>query len=83
MLKKLLLPKSRIDDKLRSWSQGSVEEKSFQQILEEFTELIIPKIWENEGRKISRVADRLSISPKKVRRILHIVGARNTPVRGE
>lgn len=81
-LKKLLLPKSRIDDKLRSWSQGSIGEKSFQQILEEFTELIIPRVWESEGRKISRVADRLSISPKKVRRILAIVGARNTPVRG-
>jgi tetratricopeptide (TPR) repeat protein len=76
-LKRRLLPKARIDDKLRSWSQGSVGEKSFQQILDEFTELIIPKIWENEGRKVSRVAARLSISPKKVRRILEAVGARN------
>lgn len=76
-LKRLLLPKARIEDKLRSWSQGSVGEKSFQQILDEFTELIIPKIWENEGRKVSRVATRLSISPKKVRRILEAVGARN------
>ena len=76
-LKRRLLPKARIEDKLRSWSQGSVGEKSFQQILDEFTELIIPKIWENEGRKVSRVATRLSISPKKVRRILEVVGARN------
>jgi len=76
-LKRRLLPKARIEDKLRSWSQGSVGEKSFQQILDEFTELIIPKIWENEGRKVSRVAARLSISPKKVRRILEAVGARN------
>lgn len=79
MLKQRLMPKVRVEDKLRAWSQGSVGEKSFQQILDEFTELIIPKIWENEGRKISRVSDRLSISPKKVRRILEIVGARNRP----
>lgn len=79
-LKHRLVPKVRVEDKLRAWSQGSVGEKSFQQILDEFTELIIPKVWENEGRKISRVADRLSVSPKKVRRILDIVGARNGPV---
>lgn len=82
-LKRRLLPKARIDDKLRSWSQGSVGEKTFQQILEEFAELIIPKIWENEGRKVSRVATRLSISPKKVRRILDIAGARNKTPRRE
>jgi tetratricopeptide (TPR) repeat protein len=76
-LKQRLMPKSRVEDKLRAWSQGSVGEKSFQQILDEFTELIIPKVWENEGRKISRVADRLSVSPKKVRRILEIAGVRN------
>lgn len=77
-LKQRLIPKVRVEDKLRAWSQGSVGEKSFQQILDEFTELILPKVWENEGRKISRVADRLSISPKKVRRILEVVGVRNS-----
>ena len=50
---------------LRTWSQGSVGDKTFQQITEEFAELIIPKVWEREGRKISRVATRLSISPKR------------------
>ncbi|MGA3089777.1 MAG: hypothetical protein ABSD75_14255 [Terriglobales bacterium] len=59
---------------LRAWSQGSVGDKTFQQITEEFAELIIPKVWEREDRKISRVAARLSISPKKVRRILARVG---------
>jgi tetratricopeptide (TPR) repeat protein len=76
-LKTMLLPRIKVDDKLRAWSQGSVGEKSFQQILEEFAELIIPKVWESEGRRISRVAERLAISPKKVRRILDTVGARN------
>jgi len=59
---------------LRAWSQGSVGDKTFQQITEEFAELIVPKVWEREGRKVSRVATRLSMSPKKVRRILDRVG---------
>ena len=59
---------------LRAWSQGSVGDKTFQQLSEEFAELVIPKVWEREGRKVSRVAARLSVSPKKVRRILNRVG---------
>ncbi|MBS1853049.1 MAG: tetratricopeptide repeat protein [Acidobacteria bacterium] len=69
-LRAKILQKSTIDPKLKAWSQGSVGDKTFQQISEEFAELIIPRVWESEGRKISRVATRLSISPKKVRRIL-------------
>jgi hypothetical protein len=78
-LKQRLMPKIRVEDKLRAWSQGSVGERSFQQILDEFTELIISKVWEAEGRKISRVSNRLSVSPKKIRRILEIAGVRNRP----
>lgn len=78
VLRRRLQPKGRVDDKLRSWSQGFLGEKTLQQTLEEFTELIIPKVWENEGRKVSRVAARLTISPKRVRRILDAVGARKT-----
>jgi hypothetical protein len=55
---------------LRSWSEGIVSNKTFQQLTEEFAEIVIPKIWLREDRKISRVATRLSMSPKKVRRIL-------------
>lgn len=77
MLKAKVLRSSSVDPTLRAWSQGSVGEKTFQQISEEFADLIIPKVWEREGRKISRVADRLSISPKKVRRILDRVGRKN------
>lgn len=73
-LKTKVLRSSRINPTLRAWSQGSVGDRTFQQITEEFAELIIPKVWEQEGRKVSRVADRLSISPKKVRRILDRVG---------
>jgi tetratricopeptide (TPR) repeat protein len=59
-----------IDSILREWSRGVVREKTFQQITEEFAGIVIPKVWKIEGYKISRVASRLSISPKKVRRIL-------------
>jgi tetratricopeptide (TPR) repeat protein len=75
-LKAKVLRGGNVNPILRAWSQGSVGDKTFQQISEEFAELIIPKVWEREGRKISRVAARLSVSPKKVRRILNRVGRR-------
>ena len=63
-----------IDETLRAWSQGIVGRKTFQQMTEEFAEVVIPQVWLREGKKVSRVAQRLSISPKKVRRILRSVG---------
>ncbi len=69
-LKARVLRAGRVNPLLRAWSQGSLGDKTFQQITEEFAELIIPKVWEREGRKVSRVATRLSMSPKKIRRIL-------------
>jgi tetratricopeptide (TPR) repeat protein len=68
----------RIDSSLREWSHGQVGDKTFQQIAEEFAGIVIPKVWKLEGRKISRVAARLSISPKKVRRILSQKGLLKT-----
>jgi tetratricopeptide (TPR) repeat protein len=76
LLKSKVLRRGRIDATLRAWCQGTVGEKTFLQITEEFAEFIIPRVWEREGRKISRVAERLSISPKKVRRILTRAGRR-------
>ena len=75
-LKAKIVRSGSIDSKLKAWSQGSLGDKTFQQVTEEFAELIIPRVWEREGRKVSRVAARLSISPKKVRRILDRVGRR-------
>ena len=69
-LKSHIMQASGMNDTLRGWSEGMVGEKTFQQITEEFAEIVIPKVWLREGRKISRVAECLSISPKKVRRIL-------------
>lgn len=75
-LKARVMRAGSVNPTLRAWSQGSVGDKTFQQITEEFAEIIIPKVWEREGRKISRVAARLSVSPKKVRRILNLAGRR-------
>lgn len=69
-LKSRVLGAGSIDSVLQEWSQGLVGDKTFQQITEEFAGIIIPKVWEREDRKVSRVAKRLSVSPKKVRRIL-------------
>jgi len=74
MLKSRIVQASGINDTLRGWSEGMLGNKTFQQISEEFAEIVIPKVWMREGKKISRVAERLSISPKKVRRILRNAG---------
>lgn len=75
-LRAKIVRKGTIDPVLKAWSQGAVGEKSFRQISDEFAEIVIARVWEREGRKVSRVATRLSISPKKVRRILARVGRR-------
>ena len=74
MLKARILRVSKIDDTLRTWSEGMLGDKTFQQVTEEFAEIVIPKVWAREGRKVLRVAKKLSISPKKVRRILRNAG---------
>ncbi len=62
------------DPNLRAWSQGVVGDKSLQEVVGQFEELLIRQVWEHEGRKVSRVAHRLAVSPKKVRRILRQLG---------
>ena len=69
-LKARLAGATHIDATLRAWCDGQVGDKTFQQVQEEFAELVIPKIWLRSGKNISLVAKKLSISPKKVRRIL-------------
>jgi hypothetical protein len=70
LLKARIMRATGVDEMLRAWSEGILGEKTFQQVSEEFAELVIPKVWMREGKKIARVAEQLSISPKKVRRIL-------------
>jgi tetratricopeptide (TPR) repeat protein len=76
LLRSKFLHRGSVDPTLKAWSQGSVGNKSFRQISDEFAEIVIARVYEREGRKVSRVAARLSISPKKVRRILARVGRR-------
>jgi tetratricopeptide (TPR) repeat protein len=76
MLKQKVTPRGSIDPLLRAWSQGVTGEETFQELTEQFAEIVIPKVWEKEGKKIARVAKRLSVSPKKVRRILARAGKR-------
>ncbi len=73
LLKSRILRAIGIDETLRSWSDGLTGDKTFQQVTEEFAEIVIPKVWMREDRNITRVAAKLSISPKKVRRILRSV----------
>ncbi|HEX4809624.1 MAG TPA: hypothetical protein VH325_11880 [Bryobacteraceae bacterium] len=73
-LKTKILRAGTPDPNLRAWSEGAVGDKTLQEVVVEFEELLIPKVWEREDRKVSRVARRLSVSPKKVRRILRRLG---------
>ncbi len=59
-----------VDEMLRRWSEGDLGGKTFLQVEEEFAEIVIPKVWMQCGKSVTRVAEKLSISPKKVRRIL-------------
>jgi len=76
-LKARILHNAHVDTVLQEWSQGLVGDKTFQQIEEEFAAIVIPRVWQREGRKVSRVAEKLSVSPKKVRRALHTAGLIN------
>ncbi len=69
-LKVKLLKVVGIEDTLRAWSQGIITGKSFQEVTEQFAQLVIPRVWLREEKKISRVAKKLAMSPQKVRRLV-------------
>lgn len=75
-LKERILRSVGVEDTLRRWSEGQIGRKTFQQVQEEFAEIVIPRVWENLGRNTSRVSAQLSISPKKVRRLLRKANTR-------
>ncbi len=77
ILKSRVLEDADVNATLLAWSHGQVGSKTFQQLEEDFADIVIPKVWEQESRKVSRVAKRLSISPKKVRRVLERLGLRS------
>ncbi len=55
-LRSRVIRSNSVDQRLHAWSQGAVGDKSFREISEEFAQIIIPKVWELEGRKVARVA---------------------------
>jgi tetratricopeptide (TPR) repeat protein len=69
-LKRRLLESTNIEPKLMKWAHGEIGSRTFRQLEEDFADMVIPLAWEQEKRKVSRVAARLSISPRKVRRVL-------------
>ncbi len=79
-LKRRVQRAGNVDPLLREWSQGLMGGKSFRRISDEFAAIVIPRVWEREGRKVSRVASRLRISPKKVRRILSGAAKKAQPI---
>src|ERR1035438_4631794 len=54
-LKARVLHARPIDPLLRAWSNGSVENKTFQQMTEEFARIVIPRVWERETSLIEQV----------------------------
>ncbi|HKW75466.1 MAG TPA: hypothetical protein VJN64_08075 [Terriglobales bacterium] len=76
LLKQKVTPVGNLNPQLRAWSSGETGGKTFQQLAEQFAEIVIPRVWEKEGKKVARVAKALKVSPKKVRRILARAGKR-------
>ncbi len=81
-LKARLLKVVGIEDTLRAWSQGIITGKSFQEVTEQFAQLVIPRVWIREECKISRVAKKLAMSPQKVRRLVKRSSMAGAPVAG-
>ena len=73
-LRRRLTENATLESKLMQWAQGEIGEKTFRQLEDEFAGLVIPRAWEQERKKVSRVAARLSISPRKVRKVLARLG---------
>jgi tetratricopeptide (TPR) repeat protein len=77
-LRRRLMENATLESRLMQWAQGEIGEKTFRQLEDEFASLVIPRAWEQERRKVSRVAARLSISPRKVRKVLARLGLLET-----
>jgi hypothetical protein len=77
-LRRRLMENATLESKLMQWAHGEIGEKTFRQLEDEFAGLVIPRAWEQERKKVSRVAARLSISPRKVRKVLARLGLLET-----
>ncbi|HEY0264519.1 MAG TPA: hypothetical protein VGC07_08345 [Granulicella sp.] len=70
VLRKKIAQSQTLDHTWRRWVSGDMDGKTYGQIEEDFAAIIIPQVWMKLGQNITRVAQHLSISPKKVRRAL-------------
>ena len=61
--------------------EGILGEKTFQQVTEEFAEIVIPKVWQREGKKVSKVSSRLSICRLREANCLRMVVFTRNPFR--
>ena len=73
-LKRRLREEVKLKSKLIGWAHGEAGAKTFRELEQDFAELIIPRVWEEEKRQITHVVERLSVSPKRVRRVLRTLG---------
>jgi tetratricopeptide (TPR) repeat protein len=69
-LRKKIAQSQSFDLTWRRWINGETDGKTYQQIEEDFAAVIIPQLWLKFGQNVSRVADHLKMSPKRVRRAL-------------
>jgi hypothetical protein len=83
VLKRRLSESASLEPKLMQWAHGEIGDRTFRQLEEDFADLVIPRVWEHEKRKVSRAASRLSISPRKVRRVLGRLGLLETDSQGD
>jgi len=69
-LKKRLREEVTLESALIRLAQGEIGAKTYRELMEDFTDLVISTVWDEEKRVIKYTAARLSISRKKVRRVL-------------
>ena len=62
------------DPNLRAWSQGAVGDKSLQEVVADFEEVLIRRVWEREGQEGLASGSQAGGFAKKVRRVLRHLG---------
>lgn len=73
-LKRRVLESAGVDPILLEWSKGHVGPKKFRELQQEFADFMIRRVWDQDGRKVSRAAATLSVSRSKVRQTLARAG---------
>ena len=80
-LKKRLREEVTLESALLRLAQGAIGAKTYRELIEDFTDLVISTVWDEEKRVIKHTAARLSISRKKVRSVLRKLDLVETKLR--